>query len=151
MKNYLLSTLTNLSNVIEEITDKNTYCKSEMDTSQFIQGEIVVILGLVGGIKGSIIVSLSVDAAKKITTVFTDKVHEKVDKWVMSSVGEFGNMISGRIVSAINSNEFIDISPPSVLIGDIIKIMIQDKINESVRIEIEEIGAINVNLLYKLN
>lgn len=76
-------------------------------------------------------------------------VGEGLNEIVTSAISELGNMISGNAcigISGMNLN--VDITPPTVVIGDQISYSTQGHVY-SIPIEVETLGAVHFNLATK--
>lgn len=84
----------------------------------FEQEAISVLIGLVGGVKGRIIIDTSYDVINAIgKSMFGMDVQEEM---VESLTGELGNMIAGNLcVSVEEKGLILDISPPTVMTGKV--------------------------------
>lgn len=82
----------------------------------FKQKELSVLIGLVGGVKGRLIIDTSVEVIGSIgQTMFGMDIEGEM---IESLTGELGNMIAGNLCTSAESNGLIlDISPPTVMTG----------------------------------
>ena len=58
-------------------------------------GEISVVMGLTGGLQGSVSLSMTHDAAIRWTDALIDHKASEIDQTVIDAVGELGNMVVG--------------------------------------------------------
>ncbi len=87
---------------------------------------LVTIIGFVGSSEGSLIYSFNPETALKLVSKMTGTSYEAVDEFVMSAVGEIGNMIAGSL--AVNLEKIgckITISPPTVVAGKELKLAVE--------------------------
>jgi len=90
--------------------------------------EINVIVGLTQGLKGSIVLGLTGEAAKGIVSGMMGGAEVKeIDAMGQSALSEFMNMLCGTTVSKIGSEELIDISPPTLISGEKVFMMTSAK------------------------
>lgn len=80
------------------------------------QKELSVLIGLVGDIKGRLIIDTTNDVINYIgQAMFGMSVEGEM---VESFTGELGNMVAGNLCTHLEKNELLlDISPPTVMTG----------------------------------
>lgn len=117
--------------------------KKEM---MFVEKDITSVIGLVGEIRGNIALSFSEDTAKGIISSILKMPVLEMDLISRSGIGELANMIAGN-ASVIFSQKGIatDITPPSILFGKDILLMISSVLTIEVSI-VTEFGPIAVNI-----
>ena len=89
--------------------------------------EINILIGLTQGIKGSIVLGLTKDAALKIISGMMGGMEVlELDLIGKSALSEFTNMLGGNAAGKIASeiNEPVDISPPTIITGKKMFLMI---------------------------
>lgn len=121
--------------------------KVYLKKSPFSINQIIIMIGLVGQIKGQVYFELPVETAKKIaSTMMGGAPITELDEMSKSAVSEMGNMIMGNVSTIFASNSIkIDITPPSLLTGE--NIEISNKIPTIVvPLELQEFGIININI-----
>jgi len=81
---------------------------------------VVIIIGLIGDVKGNIIYGMSVDTAKKIASIMMMGMPvEKFDELPQSAISELVNMLTANIaMNFSNDNINVDISTPTLIEGD---------------------------------
>lgn len=80
------------------------------------QKELSVLIGLIGGIKGRLIIDTSVEAVSTIGQAMFGMTIE--GEMIESFTGELGNMVAGNLCTVLEKNGLIlDISPPTVMTG----------------------------------
>jgi chemotaxis protein CheX len=110
--------------------------------------DVTAVVGLVGDIKGNVAYSLSQDTAKKLITAMTSGMTpvDEFDTLARSAIGELSNMTTGMasiLLSKIGVN--IDISPPSIIVGEDIYFIISSV--QSIAVDINTpVGRIEVNI-----
>lgn len=83
----------------------------------FSNGDIGVLIGLTGDVKGTIIIEGKEDLFAKISENLFGMVLE--GEMLHSFAGELGNMMAGHLSTYMTKNGFImDITPPTVLVGE---------------------------------
>ncbi len=92
----------------------------EMPESALLSKEPVnILLGLTCGLKGSIVLQLTKDASFKIVSAMMGGMEiTELDMVAKSALGEFTNMLGGTALGKLNSEVFIDISPPTLAVGE---------------------------------
>ncbi|MGE5582302.1 MAG: chemotaxis protein CheX [Bacillota bacterium] len=109
--------------------------------------DVTAVIGLVGDIKGNVAYSLSQATAMKIVSAMMPgfKVTE-FDAMARSAVGELANMITGMAsVSLSTTGVNIDISPPSIIIGEDVYFIISPLQSLAVIMDTQA-GRIEVNI-----
>lgn len=81
--------------------------------------QIDVILGLAGEIKGNIVVGFAKNTALKIVSGMMGGMEfADLDEIAISGISEFVNMLGGTTVSKLQTETFIDITPPTVITSE---------------------------------
>jgi chemotaxis protein CheX len=116
-------------------------------SSNFTVNQTVIMIGVIGRIKGQICFELSLETTKKIASSMMGGIPiAELDEISKSAVSELMNMIMGNtsmIFSKKNIN--IDITPPSLLIGE--KIELLNKASTLVvPLELVGLGTIAINV-----
>jgi chemotaxis protein CheX len=121
--------------------------KVYLKTSPFSVSDLIIMIGLVGKIRGQVCLELTFETAKKIaSTMMGGMAVVEMDEICTSAIGELGNMIMGNTCTIFSSNKIhIDITPPSILIGD--KILISNKTETiGIPLVLPNYGNININI-----
>ena len=81
---------------------------------------VVVVVGIIGEVKGQVAYSFSEETAKMIaSTMMMGMPVDTFDEMAKSAVSELSNMISGNASTAIAAKGFIiDIAPPTLITGE---------------------------------
>jgi chemotaxis protein CheX len=121
--------------------------KLERKERMLVTLDVTAIIGLVGDIKGNVAYSLSQETAKNIiSTMMPGRPVTDFDALARSAIGELSNMVSGRasiILSNMGVN--IDISPPSIIVGEEIVFIISPV--QSIAVNMDTLaGRIEVNI-----
>jgi chemotaxis protein CheX len=115
--------------------------------SNSLMNQAVVMIGVIGKIKGQVCFELSIDTTKKIASAMMGGIPiMELDEISKSAVSEMVNMIMGNTSTIFaNKNINIDITPPSLLIGE--KIELLNKVSTIVvPLELEGLGTIAINV-----
>ncbi|WP_160148044.1 chemotaxis protein CheX [Rubripirellula obstinata] len=75
---------------------------------------ISVVMGLTGGLKGSVSLSMSDEAAMRWATALIDHQASEIDETVLDAIGELGNMVVGGAKRRL-SDFALKMSLPSVI------------------------------------
>jgi len=121
--------------------------KVYLKSSPISFNQIIIIIGVVGRIKGQISFELSQQTAKKIVSIMMGgMLITELDEISKSAISEMGNMIMGNASTIFATNSIdIDITPPTLLTGD--KIEVSNKVATIVvPLELEGLGSINLNI-----
>lgn len=121
--------------------------KVYLKPSPFSVCDMIILIGVVGEIRGQVCLELSFDTAKKIASTMMGCMEVvDMDEISTSAIAELGNMIMGNTCSIFSKNKVnIDISPPTILSGD--KIKISNNIATIViPLNLENYGTININV-----
>lgn len=82
-------------------------------------GDVAITIGVTGDLSGSVVLSMSEEAAKFIASkmMFGMEVKE-LDDMAKSAISELGNMVAGNSASFfVNIGKNINITPPSLYTG----------------------------------
>lgn len=124
-----------------DVKSNNSYLRS----SPIFVKQVIIIVGIIGKIKGQIFFEISLDTSKKIVSAMMGGIPVmELDEMGKSAISEMANMIIGNatiILSGKNIN--IDITPPSVLIGEDIELSNRFPTIE-VPFDLEDMGTLKV-------
>jgi chemotaxis protein CheX len=117
---------------------------------ELISSGIVIIVGIVGAVKGNIVYTIDVENAKKIaSTMMMGMPVDELDEMSKSALAELTNMLTANAATSFsNSGIPIDISTPTLLHG---KNMVVDmSSNQVLCIELLADGiAVEVNIAFE--
>jgi len=134
--------------VFKTLLDKEAKIgKIFLKASPFSVGDMVILIGIVGEIRGQVFLELTFDTAEKIVSTMMDGITvTDIDEIGKSAIAEVGNMIMGNTCTIFSKKKIsIDITPPTILTGD--KINISNKIATiGIPLIIEDYGTININI-----
>lgn len=118
---FIQGTQSVLKNVCNEET---TLGKIYLKTSPYTGETISIIIGVTGDIKGQVIFSLNVNSACSIASkMMMGMPVPEMDELAKSAISELTNMILGNTATLFyNGGINIDITPPSLLMGQNIQI-----------------------------
>lgn len=121
--------------------------KVYLKSSPFYFNQIVIIIGVIGAIKGQIYFEFSIETAKRIASKMMGGMKiEELDEISKSAISEMSNMILGNASTIFSKKEIhIDITPPTVLTGE--KIEMSNKVpTVVVPLDLEGLGTISINI-----
>lgn len=121
--------------------------KIYLKSSPFSVSYVIIMIGVVGKIKGQVCLEMTTETSRKIASVMMGGMTViEMDEISSSAISELGNMIMGNTCTIFSKNEvYVDITPPTILTGD--KIRISNKIATiSIPLMIQSYGNININV-----
>lgn len=81
--------------------------------------EIGVIIGVTGGARGYVILAMSLEVAKNLSTAMLGKEVASFDELSMSAISELGNMLCGTgLLQLSDQVGNCDLTPPTILKGE---------------------------------
>lgn len=85
----------------------------------FSSDSSLIRLGLVGQLRGEVILNIEHDAALGVVSKMMMMPVESIDAIGESAISELGNMVAGNAATVFaNNNILIDITPPSYCLGE---------------------------------
>jgi chemotaxis protein CheX len=81
------------------------------------EGDVSAIIGLTGGARGAIVISMKTDLAAKITEALTGTAHHDMDDDVADAIGEIVNIIAGNVKRSLEDDFRLIVSLPSIIQG----------------------------------
>ena len=118
-----------------------------LKTNSFSVSDVVILIGVVGRMRGQVCFELSYETAIKIASAMMGGMEVKeLDELCKSAIAEMGNVILGNASTIFSKNDIhIDITPPTVLTGD--KIQISNKTKTiGIPLNVVGFGKININV-----
>ena len=105
---------------ISQMFGLNISFKEEIQEGHQFSGEQVnVLIGLTDGIKGNIIMRFKKNIAANIVSAMMGGMEVKeFDFMAKSALGELANMTLGSALMKLKSESIINLSPPTVAVGD---------------------------------
>lgn len=118
------SVLTSAQNTYEMVLQlKANFGKPQAVKDVVPKYNIVTVIGFTGDIEGNFIYSFSEATALKIVSRMMGMEYGALDELALSAIGELGNMTSGSIAMNLEKLGYkIDITPPTVITGEGMKI-----------------------------
>jgi len=129
--NHVNPVLESFNNILPQLGLNNIEKKGISVKGKYIQSlGVVIIIGLIGDIKGNIIYGMSIDTAKKIASIMMMGMPvEKFDELPQSAISELVNMLTANIaMNFSNDNINVDISTPTLIEGEFTASCNSDKV-----------------------
>lgn len=138
----VLKTLTNL----DFITGK-PYIKA----SPYAAKDVIIIVGITGEIRGQAVITMDTEFAKKMASMMMMGMPvEELDELSKSALSELGNMVMGNSATLLFNNGInVDITPPSLMVGEKLSISSGSMRTVCVPLEAEGLGEIILDLSVK--
>lgn len=94
--------------------------ETETESNRLESGsQVNILIGFTSGISGSVVIGIEKATAYKIvSTMMCGAEVTAIDPMVKSALGELANMVLGTAIQKMESPAFIDISPPTLFIGN---------------------------------
>lgn len=111
---------------------------------------VIIIVGIVGMIKGNVVFCMDTEDAKKIaSTMMMGMEIQELDELSKSALSELSNMLTANAATLFsNIGLLIDISTPSLLYGDNISIKMSSKQVLCLQLLTDEI-PIDINIAFE--
>lgn len=119
--NYINPILEAFSNVIPQVGLGSVSRKGVAVKNGVIEGKgVVIILGIVGDIKGNIIYSISMDSAKNIASkMMMGMPVDEFNELAQSAISELTNMLTANVATNFSNQGInVNISTPALIHGD---------------------------------
>lgn len=134
--------------VIKSILDADSEIgKIYIKNSPYLVSDMIIMIGVVGEIRGQVCLAMSFDTAKTIVSSMMGGMSvTEMDEIASSAIAELGNMIMGNAGIIFSKNKVeIDITPPMILTGDNIKV--SNKVATiGIPLVINNFGNIDINI-----
>jgi chemotaxis protein CheX len=141
------SFLTAVQNVLQEFDIKDVKKgKLTVKKEMSLDKDITTFIGVVGEMRGSVSYSFDTNTACKLaSSMLMGMPVDKIDEMARSAISELANMFTGNAIAVLNTdNKFIDITPPTLVMGEDIYFVIGTVDTLMVNID-TNIGTIEVN------
>jgi chemotaxis protein CheX len=116
--------------------------------SPYTGGDVVILIGITGEIKGQVIFSFKQSEALKIASgMMGGMALTELDEISKSAISEMTNMILGNAATLLsNKGIVIDITPPSLLMGQSLQISTQKMTTVCIPLELSVGGVIEIDV-----
>lgn len=103
--------------------------KLSLKDIDLVSSGVIIIVGIVGDIKGNIVYSIDIESAKKIaSTMMMGIPVDEFDEMPKSAISELSNMLTANAATIFsNLGTKVDISTPTLLHGENISIKMNSK------------------------
>ncbi|TCO79479.1 chemotaxis protein CheX [Marinisporobacter balticus] len=118
--------------------------------ASFDTPNVMIMIGLTGEIQGQVILGMDKELAKKIASnMMCGMPVENLDIIAKSAISELGNMILGNTATLLSNQDVtIDITPPTLLVGE--KISISTSLDKTITVPLNtEYGIIELDIIIK--
>ena len=150
--NYINPILSSFINVMPQLGLVNVRKKGISVKSNFIESPgVVIIVGIVGDIRGNVIYGLTIEDAKKIaSTMMMGMPVNEFDELAQSAISELTNMLTANVATNFSKDNInINISTPTLVHGKFTANATSDKV---VCVEMDANGmTIEVNISMEKN
>ena len=129
--NYINPILSSFVNVMPQLGLANVEKKGRSLKGRFIESPgVMIIVGIIGDIKGNVIYGISLNDAKKIaSTMMMGMPVENFDELAQSAISELTNMLTANVATNFsNDNIIINISTPTLIHGQFTANSSSDKV-----------------------
>lgn len=129
--NYINPILSSFSSVMPQLGLPNIEKKGISLKGRFIESPgVVIIVGIIGDIKGNVIYGLSLQDAKKIASIMMMGMPvDNFDELAQSAISELTNMITATVATNFSKeNITINISTPTLVHGEFTANASSDKV-----------------------
>lgn len=129
--NHVNPVLESFNNILPQLGLNNIEKKGISVKGKYIKSlGVVIIIGLIGDIKGNIIYGMSIDTAKKIASIMMMGMPvENFDELPQSAISELVNMLTANVaMNFSNDNISVDISTPTLIEGEFTASCNSDKV-----------------------
>jgi len=111
-------------------------------------GSVVIIIGIAGEIKGQVFFSMDEGTACKIASAMMFGMQvTALEEMGKSAIAELGNMIMGNVSTEFYNNGIkIDITPPTVMVGNDIAITTKLQKTICIPLALENAGKIDIDV-----
>jgi chemotaxis protein CheX len=129
--NYINPILNSFASIMPQLGLANVAKKGMSLKGRFIESPgVMIIVGIIGDIKGNVIYGLSLNDAKKIaSTMMMGMPVDKFDELAQSAISELTNMLTATVATNFsNDNININISTPTLVHGEFTANASSDKV-----------------------
>ncbi|MFZ5351910.1 MAG: chemotaxis protein CheX [Bacillota bacterium] len=116
--------------------------------SPFLANNVVIIIGIAGDFKGQVFISMNEATACSIASAMMFGMEvPALDEMSKSAIAEMGNMILGNVSTEFyNIGVKIDITPPTVMVGQDINISTKGIQTVCIPLEIQTGGVVELDI-----
>lgn len=150
---YINPFVRSVADILKELTGHDV----KQETLTLVKGDVhmnglCVLLGLTGSVEGQLTLNLDPKTAKGILAAMgiedAEITDSRIDDMSKSALMELGNMVGGKVVSALEEEGFdFDITPPILLLGSATTSSLLQEERIILPVKIEGIGKIEINII----
>ncbi|MBI9011081.1 MAG: chemotaxis protein CheX [Clostridiales bacterium] len=124
--------------------------KPYMKSSPFTPSSVLIVVGITGAIQGQAVISMSKELAMGVASkMMMGMPVNELDEMSKSALSELGNMIMGNAATLLyNEKVHVDITPPTLMVGDGITISSSTMTTIGVPLN-SELGTMNFDISIK--
>lgn len=129
--NHINPVLESFNNILPQLGLNNIKKNGISVKGKYIKSlGVVIIIGIIGDVKGNIIYGMSIDTAKKIASIMMmGRAVENFDELSQSAISELVNMLTANVaMNFSNDNINVDISTPTLIEGEFMASSNADKV-----------------------
>jgi len=129
--NYINPILSSFANVMPQLGIANVEKKGMTLKGRFIESPgVMIIVGIIGDIRGNVIYGMSLNDAKKIASAMMMGMPvDNFDELAQSAISELTNMLTANVATNFsNDNIIINISTPTLIHGEFTANSSSDKV-----------------------
>lgn len=129
--NYINPVIEACMTVLPQLGLTDVVRKGVSVKSKYIESPgVVIILGLVGDIRGNIIYGMTEEAAKKIaSTMMMGMPVDEFNELAQSAISELTNMLTANVATNYSKENInVNISTPTLIYGEFVANAVSDKI-----------------------
>lgn len=113
----------------------------------FTTQQINIVCGITGPVEGLVIYGMTIVTADRIASKMIGAPVVTFDNLAASAIAELGNMVSGNAASLLAASGYaVDITPPTIIRGQNVKITTLSIPALVIPLELPEIGTFEVNV-----
>jgi chemotaxis protein CheX len=138
-------------NVLKEVAGIDlSLGKVYIKNAPYTSGNVVIIVGITGKIKGQAVFSLSNDVARAIASgMMMGMPVNELDEMAKSALSELGNIIMGNTATVFYGKGLnIDITPPTILTGDNIQFSPNKLTTVSIPLSLSIGGTLEIDISF---
>lgn len=129
--NHVNPILESFNNILPQLGLNNVEKKGISVKGRYIESlGVVIIIGLIGDVKGNIIYGMSIDTAKKIASIMMMGMPvEEFGELPQSAISELVNMLTANVAMNFSKDNInVDISTPTLIEGEFMASSNSDKV-----------------------
>lgn len=146
---YINPFITSSATIIKQMANIDSKIgKLTLKESPYTGGNVAIFIGITGQIKGQVIFSLDIESAKIVaSSMMGGMPMDEFNEIAKSAVSEMTNMILGNAATLLsNKGILIDITPPSLLIGEKLQISTAKMKTICIPLELSSGGKLEIDV-----